>query len=97
MQPGSGGQCQGGIAAGRGSARQPSPYDAAKLIEAFSYRLRDEVHLDSLTAELLALVDQTVEPRQVSLWLRVPATQPRESASSQRSCRVRQGVPCRAV
>jgi hypothetical protein len=37
-------------------------YDAAKTVEAFSTRLRDQVDLDTLTAELLAVVDQTVEP-----------------------------------
>jgi hypothetical protein len=48
-------------------------YDAAKTIEAFSTRLRDEVDLDTLSTELLAIVDQTTEPTQVSLWLRPPA------------------------
>jgi hypothetical protein len=45
-------------------------YDAARTIEAFSTRLRDEVDLDSLTAELLRVVGQTMEPTQASLWLR---------------------------
>jgi hypothetical protein len=49
-------------------------YDAAKTVEAFSARLRDQVDLDTLSAELLAVVDQTVEPTKVSLWLR-PARQ----------------------
>jgi len=48
-------------------------YNAAKTIEAFSARLRDEVDLDTLAAELLAIVDQTTEPIRVSLWLRPSA------------------------
>jgi hypothetical protein len=45
-------------------------YDAAKTIEGFSGRLRDEIDLDTLSAELLAVVDQTVQPTKASLWLR---------------------------
>jgi hypothetical protein len=45
-------------------------YNAAKAVEAFSTRLRDEIDLDTLTAELLAVVDQTMQPTQASLWLR---------------------------
>jgi hypothetical protein len=47
-------------------------YDAAKTIEAFSIRLREEIDLDTLSAELLAVVDQTTQPTQASLWLRPP-------------------------
>jgi hypothetical protein len=45
-------------------------YDAAKAVEGFSARLRDQVDLDTLSAELLAVVDQTMQPTQSSLWLR---------------------------
>jgi MFS family permease len=44
--------------------------DAAKTIQAFSTRLRDQIDLDTLSAELLAVVDQSMEPTRVSLWLR---------------------------
>jgi hypothetical protein len=48
-------------------------YDAAQTIEVFSARLRDEVDLDTLSAELLAVVDQTVQPTRAWLWLRPQA------------------------
>jgi hypothetical protein len=45
-------------------------YDAAQTIGAFSARLREQVDLDTLTAELLGVVEQTMQPTSVSLWLR---------------------------
>jgi hypothetical protein len=48
-------------------------YNAAKTVEAFSTRLRDEVDLDTLSTELLAVLDETVQPARASLWLRPPA------------------------
>jgi hypothetical protein len=45
-------------------------YDAARTIEAFAARLRQQVDLDALTAELLTVVDQTMQPRSSSLLLR---------------------------
>jgi len=45
-------------------------YDAVRTVEGFSARLRDQVELDTLSAELLAVVDQTVQPTRASLWLR---------------------------
>jgi len=45
-------------------------YNTAQTIEAFSARLRDQVDLDTLSAEVLAVVDQTMQPTTASLWLR---------------------------
>src|SRR6266566_2997871 len=47
-------------------------YDAAQTVAGFSTRLRQEIDLDTLTAELLAVVDQTMQPTQATLWLRPP-------------------------
>ena len=44
-------------------------YDAAGTIERFSGRLREEVDLDMLSGELLGVIDQTMEPTTVWLWL----------------------------
>jgi hypothetical protein len=48
-------------------------HDATRIVEGFGARLRDQVDLDTLTADLLAVVDQTMQPTQASLWLRPPA------------------------
>jgi hypothetical protein len=45
-------------------------YDAAATIQSFAARLRQQLDLDALTAELLGVVDQTMEPTRASLWLR---------------------------
>lgn len=48
-------------------------YDAARTVNAFAARARDEVDLDTLLTELLAVVDQTMQPTQASSWLRPAA------------------------
>ena len=48
-------------------------HDAARIIEGFGTRLRDQVDLDTLTAEVLAVAEQTMQPTQASLWLRPQA------------------------
>ncbi len=47
-------------------------YDAAKVVAAFSATLRNEVDLDQLREHLLAVVQETMQPAHISLWLRKP-------------------------
>jgi len=47
-------------------------YDAAKVVAAFSTTLRNEVDLDQLREHLIAVVQETMQPAHVSLWLRPP-------------------------
>jgi len=47
-------------------------YDAAKVLAAFGTTARDETDLERLNAELLRVVDQTMQPEFVGLWMRDP-------------------------
>lgn len=61
-----------------------SKYDAARILAAFSTHLRDEVDLSTLTDELIAVVDETVQPASISLWLKAPPAPGPASPSSRR-------------
>ena len=47
-------------------------YDAVQTLAAFSLKARDEVDLEALTAELLGVVDEVMQPSELSIWLRQP-------------------------
>jgi hypothetical protein len=49
-----------------------SKYDAAKILATFSSTLRNDVDLDQLREQLLGVVEETMQPAHVSLWLRPP-------------------------
>lgn len=48
-------------------------YDTERTLEEFRLRLREEVDLDAVRTDLLAVVEQAVQPRSLGLWLRTPA------------------------
>jgi hypothetical protein len=58
-------------------------HDATRMIDGFGACLRDQVDLATLTADLLGVVDQTMQPTQLSLWLRPPPPSSSDTAPSE--------------
>jgi hypothetical protein len=62
-------------------------YDAEQVLAQFAATVRDETDLDALTAELLRVIQETMEPEFVTLWMPElnAKTQRREGAKEERS------------
>jgi hypothetical protein len=72
-------------------------HDAAHTIAVFSDRLHQQIDLDALAAELLAVADQTMQPTQVSLWLRPSGSAPQDQSTTDASQAARQPAASRTA
>jgi hypothetical protein len=63
-------------------------YDAAHALATFSATLRDEVDLNQLQYRLLAVIQETMQPSQASLWLAQPALQHPHAAGQDHRARI---------
>jgi len=52
-----------------------SKYNAERTLEAFAEAMRDDVDMDHLSAALVSVVEETMQPTSVDLWIQVPARQ----------------------
>ena len=50
-----------------------SKYDAQRVLQEFGKTVRDETDLEKLTGRLMQVVDETMQPRSLSLWLKKQA------------------------
>jgi hypothetical protein len=48
-------------------------YDAEKIVAVFDASLREELDLEELSARLLGVVEETMQPDSISLWVRKPS------------------------
>ena len=69
-------------------------YDARKILELFGSRLRDQTDLEKLCEDLGEVVDETMQPSHITLWLSFPSSSPNKSEiSSEVSRSSRQNAP----